>query len=148
MTFTKSDIKERIADVLDEDFPLKLPIHYGQDDFTNSSSEESLYVISGKMGDFREVIKFWIKGFERIIEFESRFDGDLDYFEWYEADAFEVDKLKFQKEFGSMTSRLEKEVTLDSNAIKFYHVRNEWNEQAFILEYDDELKMIYWSTTA
>lgn len=144
--FTKEEVRIKITEILKSVVDLKfeevnfLP-EYG-------CAEESFYLVSGKKSDFSELIEFWIKGYERIIEFENRYEGELDCLEWYEEEGIEIDKITFLKSIVPIINRTEKGVAVISSPIKFYQIISEWNEQVFIVENKENYMMIYWDTTA
>lgn len=148
MILTKEEIRKEVSVILKEKIKIENFEYYDFQNFESPSSEETFCLISVSKSDCKQLIKFWVKGFEKIIEFEESYDGEVDYLEWYETNILEIEKLKFLKEFKSMTSNLNKSVKVIDNPIRYYQVKYEWNERIFILESKTEFMMAYWDTTA
>ena len=146
MIITKEEICKKVSIVLKEKIKVESFEYYDFQNFKSPSSEETFCLISVSKSNCKELIKFWIKGFEKIIEFEERYEGEADYLEWYETNILEVDESKFLNEFKSMTSNLNKNVKSIDKPLRYYQVKCDWNERIFILESKTEFLMVYWDT--
>ena len=143
--FGEKEIQESIEQVL-QSKPVQLEYEFRDpDDFNSSSSEEHIRIIRGYRPDFGSLISFWLKALEKI--FEERFDGDLDYYNWFNGQCVPIEKDKFLKKVNFIEG-LKHPIEISDNYLEYYQIWNEWNEIAVIGVSENELLLFNWYTTA
>src|SRR4051794_32649926 len=62
--FTKAELIQNWQQLIAaEPLPLRV-VYFGHADFTSSCSEQSIWAIQGRRGDFTDTLLFWVKAME------------------------------------------------------------------------------------
>jgi hypothetical protein len=143
--FTNKEIQLNLNKILATPKVEIVHIQKEQYDFKSVSSEQNIDIIISQRSKYVDLLTFWIKSIPFIcFELESEFD----YNEYFYGNCVEVSPSNFNKEFKSWNQGLIKPIYLEYDFKEYYQIKNDWNDQAFILVANDKILCLIWNTSA
>jgi hypothetical protein len=122
-------------------------LEFGHTDFSSSSSEETIIVHRGSKTDFSGALGFWLASL-----FSQDWLGREDYAVPYASEGLclEINETEFETLVKGYSSSLHTPLELPMvqgfrAGLKMY---DDWNDVAFLAEFEDGFVAFYWSTTA
>jgi hypothetical protein len=122
-------------------------LEFGQNDFSSSSSEQSIIIHRGSRSDFSDALGFWLASL-----FSQDWLGRDEYALPYAREGLcvPINETEFEAFIKEYSSSLRRPLELPfacsfRTGLKMY---NDWNDVTALAELEDGFVAFYWSTTA